>query len=101
MAHAQVPFVIIFSLKLDLLSHGSTMSLIYRSTVHSNMVPPNEYPSLPSYEHRQRTGHTSNNGTVTDVNSANPSKVLRPPPRVPAGTRILILSNHALPYLGT
>ncbi|PON98564.1 Serine/threonine protein kinase [Trema orientale] len=54
-----------------------------RSTVHASMVYPND-PSLVSYENRQMTGHASNNVMVTNVNSGNPSKVSRPPPRVPA-----------------
>ncbi|KAM6584980.1 hypothetical protein CsatB_011982 [Cannabis sativa] len=57
-----------------------------RSTVHSSMtVSSNEHPNMVSYENRQMTGHTSNDGMATDVNSGNPSKALRPPPRVPAG----------------
>ena len=78
-----------YFLKLVPLCHIIPVSLIRRSTVHSSMVSPHEHPSLASYENRQMTRHASNNVTVTDVNSGNPSKVLRPPPRVPPGTEIL------------
>ncbi|KAL5565022.1 hypothetical protein UlMin_028186 [Ulmus minor] len=54
-----------------------------RSTVHSRTIPPNQQPNMTSYENRQVIEQTSNN-RVTDANWGNLSRVLRPPPRVPA-----------------
>lgn len=71
-----------------------SMSFAYRSTVHTRTVPPNEQPIMASYENQQLTAHTSNNIGVADPNSRNPSKFLRPPPRVPAGIEFRCTDNR-------
>ncbi|KAF3961928.1 hypothetical protein CMV_013508 [Castanea mollissima] len=54
-----------------------------RSTVHSNVIPPNTQQNLTSYEHRKIMEQASTNFRAMDSCSGNPSKAFRPPPRVP------------------
>ncbi|XP_075671044.1 mitogen-activated protein kinase 19-like [Castanea sativa] len=54
-----------------------------RSTVHSNVIPPNTQQNLTSYERRKIMEQASTNFRAMDSCSGNPSKASRPPPRVP------------------
>ena len=58
-------------------------TFVCRSTVHSNVIPPNTQQNLTSYEHRKIMEQASTNFRAMDSCSGNPSKVSRPPPRVP------------------
>lgn len=59
-----------------------------RSTVHASTIPPNAQPNLVLYENRQMIEQAANNDRVTDANLGNPSKVSRPPPRIPGGIKL-------------
>ncbi|XP_059441410.1 mitogen-activated protein kinase 19-like isoform X2 [Corylus avellana] len=54
-----------------------------RSTVHSNTIPPSTQKNLTSHQNRQIAEQASSNFRSMDASSGNPSKVSRPPPRVP------------------
>lgn len=56
-----------------------------RSTVHSSTIPPSSQKNLTSYQNRQIAEQASTNFRSMDASSGNPSKVSRPPPRVPTG----------------
>lgn len=61
------------------------LNFICRSTVHSNTIPPSTQKNLTSYQNRQIAEQASTNFRSMDASSGNPSKVSRPPPRVPIG----------------
>ncbi|KAF3442314.1 hypothetical protein FNV43_RR16230 [Rhamnella rubrinervis] len=68
-----------------------------RSTVHASTISPNAQPNLVSYENRQMIEQAANIDRVTDVNLGNPSKVSRPPPRIP-GAKPGRVVGPVLPY---
>ncbi|CAK7351751.1 unnamed protein product [Dovyalis caffra] len=55
-----------------------------RSTVHSNIIPPNMQSNSTSFDNRQVTEEASKNFGVSDASFGNPAKVARAPPRVPS-----------------
>ncbi|KAK9937735.1 hypothetical protein M0R45_014507 [Rubus argutus] len=67
-----------------------------RSTVHSSTIPAISQPNLVSYDNRQ-TEEASNSLRVTDAINGNPSKVSRPPPRVPTAKPGRVV-GPVLPY---
>lgn len=77
-------------LEASLLLQHILISVVYQtffcsSTVHSNTIPPSTQKNLTSYQNRQIAEQASTNSRSTDASSGNPSKVSRPPPRVPTG----------------
>ncbi|KAM7249981.1 hypothetical protein ACFE04_021864 [Oxalis oulophora] len=55
-----------------------------RSTVHTSTITSTTRPTVNSTDNRQTAGEVCRSLTATDIVSGNPTKVPRPPPRVPA-----------------
>ncbi|KAE8124625.1 hypothetical protein FH972_019492 [Carpinus fangiana] len=68
-----------------------------RSTVHSNTIPPSTQKNLTSYQNRQIAEQASTNFRSMDVSSGIPSKVSRPPPKVPTAKPGRVV-GPVLPY---
>lgn len=68
-----------------------------RSTVHSSTVLPNRDSNFASKDHQQVSEDASKNFGVVDAISSNPSKAMRPPPRVPSARPGRVV-GPVLPY---
>lgn len=68
-----------------------------RSAVHSNTVLPNRDSNIASRDNQQVSEDASKNFGVVDAMSSNPSKVIRPPPRVPSARPGRVV-GPVLPY---
>ncbi|XP_062168803.1 mitogen-activated protein kinase 19-like isoform X2 [Alnus glutinosa] len=68
-----------------------------RSTVHSNTIPPSTQKNLTPYQNRKIAEQASTNFRSMDATSGNPSKVSRPPPRVPTAKPGRVV-GPVLPY---
>ncbi|KAI6687132.1 hypothetical protein NL676_023960 [Syzygium grande] len=68
-----------------------------RSTVHSSTVFPNRDSNFASKDNQQVSEEVSKNFGVVDAISSNPSKAIRPPPRVPSARPGRVV-GPVLPY---
>lgn len=65
--------------------------LFCRSTVHSSTVFSNRDSNFALKDNQQVSEEVSKNFGAVDAISSNPSKAIRPPPRVPSGIDISLL----------
>ncbi|XP_030460960.1 mitogen-activated protein kinase 19-like [Syzygium oleosum] len=68
-----------------------------RSTVHSSTVFPNRDSNFASKDNQQVSEEASKNFGLVDAISSNPSKAIRPPPRVPSARPGRVV-GPVLPY---
>uniref|UniRef100_M4DYH7 mitogen-activated protein kinase n=1 Tax=Brassica campestris TaxID=3711 RepID=M4DYH7_BRACM len=68
-----------------------------RSTVHSSVVSSNAQPGLTAPDSRRVSFEPSRNGVVPST-SANPTKPLRPPPRVPSARPGRAVESSSVTY---